>query len=77
MQYARLVKIFMQLPDDNISAAHLSILYTRLIRQHDSLLSARLEITICYFYLDDSVRHGNGRGTHGVHVLRLCQVAPS
>jgi hypothetical protein len=49
MQYARLVKIFMQLPYDNISAAHLSVLYTRLIRQHDLLLSARLEITVCYF----------------------------
>ena len=30
----RVVKKLMQLPDGNISAAHLSVLYSRLIRQH-------------------------------------------
>ena len=34
----RVVKILMRLPDGNISAAHLSVLYNRLIRQHASLL---------------------------------------
>jgi hypothetical protein len=36
---SRVVKILMQLPDGNISAAHLSVLYSRLIRQHAWLLS--------------------------------------
>jgi hypothetical protein len=36
----------MQIPDGNISAAHLSVLYSQLIRQHDSLLLWRLEITV-------------------------------
>ena len=34
----RVVKILMRLPDGNISAVHLSVLYNRLIRQHASLL---------------------------------------
>jgi hypothetical protein len=37
-EHARVVKILMRLPDGNISAAHLSVLYNRLIRQHASLL---------------------------------------
>ena len=35
----RVVKILMRLPDGNISAAHPSVLYSRLIRHHDSLPS--------------------------------------
>ena len=42
----RAVKILMRLPDDNISAAHLSVPYNGLIRQHDSLFAWRLEITV-------------------------------
>ncbi len=34
----RVAKILMQLPDSNISVAHLCALYNRLIRQHASLL---------------------------------------
>jgi len=41
-----LVKILMRLPDGNISAARLSVLYKELIRQHDLRLSQRLEITV-------------------------------
>jgi len=37
--YAREVKILMRLLVGNISAAHPSVLYNRLIRHHDSLLS--------------------------------------
>jgi len=41
----------MQLPDGNISSTHLSVLYSQLIRQHDALLSWRLEITVrCPYY---------------------------
>jgi integrase len=36
---ARVVKILMRLPDGNISAAHPSVLYSRLIRPNDSLPS--------------------------------------
>jgi len=35
----RVVKILMRLPDGNISAAHPSVLYSRLIRHHESLPS--------------------------------------
>ena len=59
----------MQLPDDNISAVHLTVPYNRPIRQRDSLLSWRLEITVRCLYLDDFVRNDNGRGTHAVHVV--------
>ena len=65
------VKILMQLPDGSISTVHLSVLYNRLIRQHDSFLSSRLETTVRCLYLDGSVRHDNGQYTHGAHVLTM------
>ena len=61
----------MQRSDGNISAARLSVLYSRLIRRDDSLLSWRLETTVRCFYLDDSVRHDYGQYTHGAHVLTM------
>ena len=59
----------MRLPDGNISEAHPIGPYNRLIRQHDSLLAWRLEITVRCLYPDDFVRHDNGPGNHAVHVL--------
>jgi len=53
----RLAKILMRLPDGNISAARPSVPYNGLIRQHDSLLAWRLEITVHCLYPDDFVRH--------------------
>jgi hypothetical protein len=67
----RVVKKLMRLPSGNISTAHLSVLCSRLVRQVVSSLSWRLEITIRCLYLDDFVRHDNGRGTRGVHVLTM------
>ena len=67
--HPRVVKILMQLPDENISAAHLTVPYNRPIGQRDSLLLLRLEITVRCLYLDDFVRHDNGRVTHAVHVV--------
>jgi hypothetical protein len=61
----------MRLPDGNISAAHLSVFYSRLVHQHDPLLVWRLEITESCLNPDDFVRHDNGRGTHAVHVLTM------
>ena len=49
----RLVKIFMRLPDGNISTAHLSVPYNGLICQHDSLLVQRFEVTVLCLYPDD------------------------
>lgn len=68
-QLGRLVKIFMLLPDGNISTAHLNVPYNELIRQHDSLLVLQLEITVRCLYPDDFVRHDNGAGNYAVHVL--------
>jgi len=45
-----LVKIFMRLPDGNISTAHPSVPYNGSIRQHDSLLARRMEITVRCLY---------------------------
>jgi hypothetical protein len=67
--HARGAKIFMRLPDDNISTAYLSVPYNGLIRQHDSLLAWRSEITVRCLYPDDFVRHDNGPGNHSVHVV--------
>ena len=66
---ARLVKIFMRLPDGNISAAHPIVPYNGLIRQHDSLLAWWLDITVRCLCPDDFVRHDNGPGNHAMHVL--------
>jgi hypothetical protein len=60
----------MRLPDDNISATHPNVLYSQLIRQHDSLLAWRLEITGHCLYPDDFVRHDNALGTRGAHTSR-------
>ena len=75
--YGRVVKILMRLPDGNISAARLSVLYKELIRQHDLRLSQRLEITVHCLCLDDFARHDNGRGIHGVHILRMLRQTES
>jgi len=40
----------MRLPDGNISTAHLNVPYNGLIRQHDSMLGWRLEITVRCLY---------------------------
>ena len=59
----RAVKILMRLPDDNISAAHLSVPYNGLIRQHDSLFAWQLEITVHCLCPDDFARHDNAPDT--------------
>jgi len=56
VEHTRLVKIFMRLPDGNISAAHPNVPYNGLIRQRYSLLAWRLEITVRCLYPDDFVR---------------------
>jgi len=50
----------MQLPDDDISAVHLTVPYNRSVHQRDSLFLWWLEITVRYLYLDDFIPHGNG-----------------
>ena len=51
----RVVKKLMRPPNGSISTAHPSVLYSRLIRIHDSLLAWRLETTGHCLYLDDFV----------------------
>jgi hypothetical protein len=62
--YTRAVKIFMRLPDGDISTARLSVPYNGLIRKHYSFPAWRLEITVHCLFPDDSVRHVNGCGNH-------------
>ena len=62
-QGSRVVKILMQRPDGNISAAHPSVLYSQLIRQHDSLLAWQLEITVRCLCLDGYAPDENEPGT--------------
>ena len=61
-RWQRLVKILMRLPDGNISTAHLSVLYRQLIRQHESLLARRLEITVHCLCLDGYAPDENAPG---------------
>jgi hypothetical protein len=60
---SRAVKILMRLPDDNISAAHLSVPYNGLICQLDSLFAWQLEITVHCLCPDDFARHDNAPDT--------------
>ena len=63
----------MRLPDGNISAVHLIVPYNRPIRQRDSLLLWRLEITVRCLYLDDFVQHGTTQ-QHKTHISKYQEI---